>query len=206
MQPEHTSPTFRLIAIVRGLRPEESLGIAAALIEAGISTIEVPLNSPDPFTSIELIAREFGDVAMIGAGTVLQKEDCSRLQSAGGRLVVSPNCDPDVIRHAKSLGLAVYPGVATPTEAFRALGAGSDGLKLFPFETLGIQALKAWKAVLPPKTALFPVGGVTPETIPELAAAGAAGVGIGSALYKAGMARDEVSKRARSFVDASRGV
>ena len=189
----------RLIAILRGLRPEESIDIAEVLIEAGISMIEVPLNSPDPFHSIERIATKFGDQALIGAGTVLEKEDCDRLKSAGGQLVVSPNCNPAVIARGKQLGMIVFPGVCTPTEAFQALDAGADGLKLFPFEALGAPILKAWRAVLPTDTPLIPVGGVKAEDMTSVVAVGASGFGIGSALYKAGMSPREVKRRAELF-------
>lgn len=194
----------RLIAILRGLRPEEAPAVAAALIEEGFTMIEVPLNSPDPFASIAAIAAEFGDAALIGAGTVLRVEECQRLADAGGRLVVSPNCDVRVIREAKALGLTSLPGVATPSEAFAALDAGCDGLKMFPFETLGPQALKAWQAVLPAGIGLMPVGGVGPDDLAPLSRAGAAGFGIGSALYRPGMSPADLRQNAARFVAAER--
>lgn len=199
MRLEHAIERGRLIAILRGLRVEEAIDIAGVLVEAGISMIEVPLNSPDPFVSIERIATKFGDQALIGAGTVLAKEDCDRIKSAGGKLVVSPNCNPVVIAHAKQMGMSVFPGVCTTTEAFKALDAGADGLKLFPFQALGPSILKAWKAVLPIDTHLFPVGGVKVEDMASLVTAGATGFGIGSELYKAGMPSAEVKRRAEIF-------
>lgn len=193
----------RLIAILRGLRAHEAVDIAEVLIAAGISMIEVPLNSPNPFDSIERIAVKFGDQALIGAGTVLQEADCNRLKSAGGQMIVSPNCKPAVITRSKQLCMYVFPGVCTPTEAFQALDAGADGLKLFPFEALGAPVLKAWRAVLPRKTHLIPVGGVTVDSIADVVAAGATGFGIGSAIYKAGTPPQEVRRRAELFVSAT---
>lgn len=193
-----------LIAILRGLRPEEAVDIAGALVDAGITLIEVPLNSPNPFSSIEKIATKFGEHAVIGAGTVLNTDDCVRIVDAGGSLVVSPNCDPAVIRKSKELELYSFPGVATPSEAFTALSSGADGIKMFPFETLGVGALKAWRAVLPPETIVVPVGGIGPDDIAPLAASGATGFGIGSALYKAGTSTSDVALRASKFVAAER--
>lgn len=194
----------RLIAILRGLRPEEAVEIAGALIDAGITLIEVPLNSPDPFISIERIVMEFGAQAVIGAGTVLTTEDCTKLCNAGGNLIVSPNCDPSVIRKTKDLNLYSFPGVATPTEAFFALRAGADGIKLFPFETLGTAALKSWHAVLPRGCTVIPVGGIGPDDLAPLARLGAQGFGIGSTLYNPGMSSHQVLDRASKFVAAER--
>ncbi|MFV0244578.1 MAG: 2-dehydro-3-deoxy-6-phosphogalactonate aldolase [Qingshengfaniella sp.] len=196
----------RLIAILRGIRPDEAPRIAAELIAAGITLIEVPLNSPDPFASIAAIAQTFGDRALIGAGTVLHPDDCAAVAGAGGRLIVSPNCDVGVIRAAKALGLVMLPGVATPSEAFTALQAGADGLKMFPFETLGPAALKAWQAVLPNGTRLIPVGGIGPGDIAELAGLGAAGFGIGSALYRPGLSPAGIRETAERFVTAERAA
>ena len=193
-----------LVAILRGLRPEEAEGIGAALVTAGVRLLEVPLNSPEPFASIAALVRAFGDRALVGAGTVTAPEEVARLREAGGRLVVMPHGDTGVIRDAKAAGLACVPGVATPTEAFAALRAGADALKLFPAETLGPATLKAWRAVLPPGTAVLPVGGVTPETVASWCAAGAAGFGLGTALYRPGATPAEVGERAAAFVAAWR--
>lgn len=193
-----------LIAILRGVRPEEVESIGTALVDAGFRIIEVPLNSPDPFTSIRRLADRFADRAVIGAGTVLEVGQVGRLADAGGRLVVMPHGDVSVIAAAKIAGMACLPGVATPTEAFAALRAGADGLKLFPAETLGPAAVKAWRAVLPAGTMLLPVGGITPEGMAPWRAAGAAGFGLGSALYRTGATASEVDVTARSFVAAWR--
>ena len=196
-----------LIAILRGLRPEEAEAIGAALVDAGFRIIEVPLNSPEPFASIRRLVDRFAARAVVGAGTVLETGQVSRLADAGGSLVVMPHGDAAVIAAAKAAGMACLPGVATPTEAFAALRAGADGLKLFPAETLGPAAVKAWRAVLPAGTMLLPVGGITPEGMAAWRAAGAAGFGLGSALYRPGTTADEVAATARSFVTAwRRGV
>lgn len=195
-----------LVAILRGLRPQEARDIGAALVDAGFRLIEVPFNSPDPLASIETLARSFGDVALIGAGTVLSPDAARATVSAGGRIVVMPHSDGEVIRAAKRAGAWCLPGVATPTEAFAALAAGADALKLFPGEALPPPVLKAWKAVLPPATMLLPVGGVTPDRIADYVAAGAAGFGIGSALYKPGMPPADIAGRASAFVDAWRAT
>lgn len=193
-----------LIAILRGLRPEEAEAIGVALVEAGFRIIEVPLNSPDPFASIRRLADRFAGRAVVGAGTVLEAAQVGRLADAGGSLVVMPHGDATVIAAAKAAGMACLPGVATPTEAFAALRAGADGLKLFPAETLGPAAVKAWRAVLPARTMLLPVGGITPEGMAAWRAAGAAGFGLGSALYRPGATAGEVAATARSFVTAWR--
>jgi 2-dehydro-3-deoxyphosphogalactonate aldolase len=191
-----------LIAILRGLRPDEAPGIGHALAEAGFHALEVPLNSPEPFESIASLAEELGTRALIGAGTVLQAADVERVAKAGGRLVVMPHGDPSVIREAKRRGLLCVPGVATPTEAFAALDAGADALKLFPAEMLPPVAVKAWRAVLPKDVRLMPVGGITPEAMAPYLAAGADGFGLGSALYRAGMDPATVSANAVRFVQA----
>jgi 2-dehydro-3-deoxyphosphogalactonate aldolase len=193
-----------LVAILRGVAPAEAAGLGEALVAAGFRLIEVPLNSPDPLRSIEILARRFGDVALVGAGTVTSADDARRTVEAGGRLVVMPHADPVVIRAAKAAGAWCLPGVATPTEAFAALAAGADGLKLFPAEALPPPVVKAWKAVLPPPVPLIPVGGIAPESIAAYVAAGAAGFGIGSALYRAGIAAEEIAERARAFASAWR--
>jgi 2-dehydro-3-deoxyphosphogalactonate aldolase len=193
-----------LIAILRGVTPDEADSVAAVIVEAGFGAIEVPLNSPDPCTSIELIARLFGDKVLVGAGTVLEPRQVDEVAAAGGKLIVAPNSDHAVIERAIKLGLAVAPGVATPTEAFAALKAGASALKLFPGEALGPDVVKAWRAVLPKETPLFPVGGVTPERMGAYRRAGASGFGIGSALYKPGAGVQDVAREAAMFVKAWR--
>ncbi len=197
-----------IIAILRGIRPEEVLPVADALIGEGITKIEVPLNSPDALASVAALAGRFGDVAVIGAGTVLTPADVDRVQAAGGRLIVSPDANPAVIARTKALGLLSYPGVMTPTECFAALGAGADGLKLFPGSLIGPAGLKALRAVLPEGTEVLAVGGAGPGNFAEWFAAGASGFGIGTALYRPGDGADEVAARARGIVaqyDAGRG-
>lgn len=197
-----TLSTHGLIAILRGLRPDEARDIGLALHGAGIRLIEVPLNSPDPLTSIRVLRDTLPDDTLVGAGTVLQPEACAQIAAAGGQLVVMPHSDPAVIRAAKALGLACAPGVATPTEAFAALAAGADVLKMFPAETLGPVGLKAWRAVLTPPVAIVPVGGVTPDSLASYLAAGASGFGLGSALYRAGDDAATVAQRATAFVQS----
>ena len=191
-----------LVAILRGVTPDEADSIAAVIVEAGFGAIEVPLNSPDPLVSVELIARLFGDKVLVGAGTVLEAREVDEVAAAGAKLVVAPNADPAVIERAMKLGLVIVPGVATMTEAFAALKAGASGLKLFPGEALGPDIVKAWRAVLPRETQLYPVGGVTPERIAPYRRAGASGFGIGSALYKPGASVKEVARASETFVTA----
>lgn len=191
-----------LVAILRGLRPEDAEATGAALIDAGFRAIEVPLNSPDPFTSIARLVQRFGNRAVIGAGTVLTVGDVERLAETGAKLMVSPNTDPAVIVAAKAAGLYALPGFFTATEAFAALHAGADGLKLFPAETTTPAHVKALKAVLPPEVPVFAVGGVTPETMTPWIDAGAQGFGLGSALFKPGMAPGAVGDKARAFAAA----
>lgn len=198
--------TLPLVAILRGLEPGSAVAVGETLIDAGFRLIEVPLNSPEPFKSIEVLARAFGDRAVIGAGTVLEAAAVARLEAAGGELVVMPHADPTVITAAKAMDLACLPGIATPTEAFRALAAGADALKLFPAEILPPVAVKAMLAVLPKGTRLFPVGGINPETMQPYVAAGAAGFGLGSALFKPGMAPAEVGRNARAFAQAWQAI
>ena len=190
-----------LVAILRGISPAEALPVGWALVDAGWCLIEVPLNSPQPLRSIEVLARAFPQ-ALVGAGTVLAVDQVGAVAGAGGGLVVSPNTDVTVIAEAVRRGLVCLPGVATPTDAFAALGAGAHGLKLFPAEMIGPPALKALRSVLPPGTLLLPVGGITPGSLAPYLAAGAAGFGIGSALYKPGMAVADVASQARHFAAA----
>ncbi|MEL6952887.1 MAG: 2-dehydro-3-deoxy-6-phosphogalactonate aldolase [Pseudomonadota bacterium] len=191
-----------LIAILRGIRPPEAAEIGDALLGAGITQIEVPLNSPDPFDSIEILARKFGDRALIGAGTVLNPGDVERVAKVGGRLIVSPNCNTEVIARTKALNMQSFPGVLTPTECFAALGAGADGLKVFPSFLMGLEGLRAIRAVLPTGVRVFMVGGVGAENFAEWIQASADGFGIGSALYKPGLTAAEVAARADPIVAA----
>ena len=191
-----------LIAILRGITPAEAEAIGLELYAAGFRLIEVPLNSPDPLDSIRAMRAALPTDCLIGAGTVLDPEDCARVQQAGGELIVMPHSDAAVIRAAKALGMASCPGVATPTEAYAALAAGADVLKMFPAEQLGPAVLKAWRAVLRPPIALAPVGGITPDNIAIYAQAGASGFGLGSALYKPGLSANEVGQNARAFIAA----
>ena len=190
-----------VVAIIRGVRPEDAIGVCEALIEAGVRIIEVPLNSPDPFESIGPMARQFGGRAVIGAGTVLTEADADKVADAGGALCVSPNADEKVIRRAIARGLTPMPGFATASEAFAAYAAGAKHLKLFPADTYGAHHIKALRAVLPKDAKVYAVGGVGPGRIKEWIDAGAAGFGIGSSFYKPGLAPEDVFDRARRFMD-----
>ena len=191
-----------LIAILRGITPPETVNVCQALVEAGITLIEVPLNSPDPYRSIGLMARTFGAQATIGAGTVLTLRQVAEVKDAGGTLIVSPNCDPHVIAATKTAGMQSYPGVLTPTECFAALAAGADGLKIFPSFLMGVEGLKAIRAVLPLGAKVFAVGGVGPANFADWRKAGADGFGIGTALYTPGLSAADVSLRAKDLVAA----
>lgn len=191
-----------LIAILRGIRPDEVAAVGRALVGAGIDRIEVPLNSPQPLQSIAALAAAVGRTALVGAGTVLSEAEVEAVAAVGGRLIVSPNCDPVVIRAARARGLQCWPGVMTPTECFAALQAGADGLKLFPAALIGPAGLRAMRAVLPAGTPVYAVGGAEPENFADWRAAGADGFGIGSALYRPGMDAAEVGRRAAAIVAA----
>lgn len=191
-----------LVAILRGVEPDEVVAIGTALVETGFRIIEVPLNSPNPLESIRRLAENFGDQALIGAGTVLDPGSVQDIAEAGGRLIVMPHAGDAVVREAKSRGLHAIPGFATPTEAFAMLEAGADALKLFPAEASGPPVLKAMRAVLPKSAPVLPVGGITPEKMAAYREAGAAGFGLGSALYKPGMSAAEVAENARRFITA----
>jgi len=195
-----------LVAILRGLTPAEAPSIAAALVEAGVRLIEVPLNSPDPFASIAAIQDRFGDIAMIGAGTVLSQPAVDQLADTGARLMVTPNTDSKIISHAISLGLEPMPGFFTPSEAFAALAAGARRLKLFPAAAVGPAYIKAIGEVLPAGTGLWAVGGVDAGNVGAWLAAGAEGVALGGALYRPGASSDDVRAAARAAITALRAT
>ncbi|MFZ5793117.1 MAG: 2-dehydro-3-deoxy-6-phosphogalactonate aldolase [Sphingomonas sp.] len=195
-----------LIAILRGLTPAEAGPVARALFACGFRCLEVPLNSPEPFVSIRAIVDTLGDTALVGAGTVLRPDDVQRVQDAGGQIVISPNCNTDVIRATKALGLVSLPAFFTPSEAFAAIDAGADGLKLFPAEVAGPHGLKAMRAVLPKAMPVFPVGGIDAETMAAYCAAGATGFGIGSSLYAPGRSAEDTGARGRALVTAFRAA
>jgi 2-dehydro-3-deoxyphosphogalactonate aldolase len=188
-----------LVAVLRGVKPDEVEAIGVALVDNGFRILEVPLNSPDPFESITRLAREFSEHCLLGAGTVLKVADVARVADAGGRLIVMPHADVSIVREAKRLGLCCLPGVATTTEAFAALDAGADGLKMFPAEQLSPAVLKAWRAVLPKETLVFPVGGIRPDNMAQYWAAGANGFGTGSNLYQPGASADTVRGAAAKY-------
>lgn len=191
-----------LIAILRGVRPDEVVAIGEELVTAGFTLIEVPMNSPDPLDSVARLVAALGDRAMIGAGTVLTVDQVAAMRDAGGRMVISPNTNIDVIRASTAAGLVSLPGIATPSEALAALDAGATALKLFPAEAASPTILKAMRAILPSELRILPVGGIVPEGMAPWRQAGAAGFGLGSALYKPGMTSGEVGARARAFVAA----
>jgi len=193
-----------LVAILRGLTPDRALEVGAALVGAGFRTIEVPLNSPDPFDTIKLLSQAHGASCLVGAGTVITTAEVDRVSAAGGRLAVSPNCDGDVIRHALSLGLRVLPGIATATEAFNAVRHGATELKLFPASTYGAGHLRALKSVLPKHVKIYPVGGIGSQDIATWLASGADGFGFGGELFKPAYTLAELTKRAQELHSALR--
>lgn len=195
-----------LIAILRGVRPDEVEPIGMALVEAGFTIIEVPLNSPDPLQSVSRLARALGDRAVVGAGTVLGVKEVAAVAKAGGTLIIAPNTDPRVISAAVDNGLVAVPGFMTPSEALAALEAGALALKLFPAEGASPAILSAVRAILPQGTRVLPVGGIIPSVLEQWLAAGASGFGLGSALYKPGMTANDVAVRARAFIDAWRAA
>ena len=191
-----------LIAILRGITPDEAEAHVGALIEAGFDAIEIPLNSPDWAQSIEAMVAKFGDNALIGAGTVLETAQVDTLATLNSKLVVTPNTDAAVIRQAVAQGMMVAAGCATASEAFTALKAGAQALKIFPSSAFGPGYIKALKAVLPPEVPVFAVGGVTPENLHEFMAAGCIGAGLGSDLYRAGQPLSRTAEKARAFIAA----
>ncbi|HVE48212.1 MAG TPA: 2-dehydro-3-deoxy-6-phosphogalactonate aldolase [Casimicrobiaceae bacterium] len=195
-----------LVAVLRGITPDEIATVGDALVDAGFAILEVPLNSPQPFESITRLQARFGDRCLTGAGTVRKVADVARVREAGGRLIVMPHNDLAVVREAKRQGMVCLPGVATPTEAFAALDAGADGLKMFPAEALPPAALKAWRAVLPKDALVFPVGGIKPEAMASYWAAGASGFGTGSNLYRPGASIGEVREAALAYAKAFRAL
>ena len=191
-----------LIAILRGIQPFEAVSIAGVILEAGIDKIEVPLNSPSPFHSIKAIAKKYGNQALIGAGTVLTVAQVKQVRAAGGQLVVSPNCDPNVIRATIAEGMQSWPGVFTPSEALTALKAGATGLKLFPGNMAGPNGLKAMRAILPIGTKVYAVGGTAPDNFSKWVEASANGFGLGTAIYKPGDTAEIVTIKAGAIVKA----
>jgi 2-dehydro-3-deoxyphosphogalactonate aldolase len=204
MASDSSAPGAALVAILRGVTPERVVEVGDVLYAAGFRMIEVPLNSPDPFASIAALAGRNRPDWVIGAGTVLNVTDVLRTQAAGGRLVVAPNSDPEVIRKAVQLGMRVMPGFGTATEAFQAIQAGAQDLKLFPACTYGPRHLQALRAVLPPSVRVFPVGGVGVGEIPAWLAAGAAGFGLGSELFRPEYGLEDIRQRATDLVRAVR--
>ncbi len=191
-----------IVAILRGVTPDEVVAVSQTLYDAGIRVVEVPLNSPEPFISIEKLSKTFAEKMIVGAGTVLSVQDVNVLKAHGGQISVSPDCNEATISRAVELGMVPLPGVFTPTEAFTAIRAGAKHLKLFPAEVASPQTIKAWKAVLPKNVKIYAVGGVTPENMGEWLAAGASGFGIGSSIFKPGMSMAKISESAHSLVSA----
>jgi len=199
-------PTTPLVAILRGLQPTEAVAVAQTLFDAGFRALEVPLNRPGALECIAAMVKLNLPDTLVGGGTMLNVEHVEAVHAAGGRLLVSPNCNPAVIRRAADLGMYCAPGVATPTEAFAALDAGAQALKLFPAEMVGHGGLKAMLSVVPAGTPMWPVGGVTPETMAGWVKAGATGFGIGGALYTPGVTIEQLGERASAYVNTWRGL
>ena len=194
-----------LIAILRGVKPDEVEAVGDVLVEAGFGMIEVPMNSPEPFQSIEILSRKFAPDVIIGAGTVFTTSQIDQVRQAGGNLIVMPHGNLELVSYAKKYDLTCIPGAATPTEAFSVLNAGADGVKIFPAEAIPPKVLKAWRAVMPSETCrLFPVGGISPETMGGYLKAWATGFGLGSALYRPGASPEETGTAAEAFVTAYR--
>lgn len=193
-----------LIAILRGIQPHEVLAIGEAIFAAGIKVIEIPLNSPEAYKSIEILQQALGQVAVIGAGTVTKIEQVEALHKIGARLIVSPNTNAALIKRSKQLGLYSVPGFYTPSEAFIAIEAGADALKMFPADTLGMVGFKAISVVLPPEIPIFPVGGVTVDNLKDYMQAGARGFGLGSGIYKVGMTAKQVAENSAVYVAATK--
>jgi len=194
-----------LVAIIRGVTPDEAEAIGQAIYDGGIRIVEVPLNSPDPLKSIEALAKRFGEQMLVGAGTVLKPEDVQRVKDAGGRLIVSPDCNIEVISAAAAVGLVSSPGYFTPSEAFAALRAGAHALKLFPAEAATPAVLKAQKAVIPKDVPILAVGGIKPDNMQPWLDAGAAGFGLGGGLYQPGQSAEATLEKARAYAAGVRG-
>ena len=195
-----------LVAILRGIKPGEALDVGTMLVEVGFTIIEVPLNSPEPYASIVRLAKRLGDKALVGAGTVTDWEQVTKVADAGGKVIVMPHADERVVEAARRRSLFVVPGFATPTEAFRMIDAGADAIKLFPAEANPPKVLKALRAVLPKDLQILPVGGITPQNLNEYWLAGADGFGLGSALYKPGMTMEQIQQSAADFRSALNGL
>ncbi len=195
----HTLENIQHIAIIRGVEPDQAVEVTQAFYDGGFRAIEVPLNSPDPLQSIRRMVDQFADRMLIGAGTVMTAEQARQVADAGGRLIVSPNTNEKVITETQKLGLISLPGVMTPTECFAALDHGADGLKLFPANVLGIDAIKAYRLVLPSQTPIYAVGGIGDQNAAAWLEAGAAGVGVGSCCYKPGMSPAQITTAAKRF-------
>ncbi|HJU21383.1 MAG TPA: 2-dehydro-3-deoxy-6-phosphogalactonate aldolase [Casimicrobiaceae bacterium] len=202
---DYLSP-LPLVAVLRGITPEETSSIAKALVDEGFRILEVPLNSPRPLESIGMLAKDYGDRCLVGAGTVIDVNDVARVRAAGGRLIVMPHADVAVVREAKRHAMLCVPGVATPTEAFAALTAGADALKLFPAEAMVPAVLRAWRAVLPASALVLPVGGIRPDNMAPWWAEGAAGFGTGSNLYKPAAEVAQVHATAKAYAAAFRAL
>jgi 2-dehydro-3-deoxyphosphogalactonate aldolase len=196
----------RLIAILRGLKPDEALAIGEAIFDAGWRCLEVPLNSPEPLKSIEMLAKKFGDRALIGAGTVLTPADVEKVAATGAKLIVAPNTDDDVVKAALAKDMVMMPGIYTATEAFHAIKLGAQYLKVFPADSLGPGYIRALKSVLPPDIKVIPTGGISVDTVRDFHAAGCRAFGVGTQLFKPGMMVEEVRKRAEALTAACKAV